>query len=125
MADYKNLVIWQKAFDLAMMIYDVADQFPVHEKYGLANQIERAAVSIPSNIAEGYGRSSDKEFYYFLNVARGSLYEVQTQLYIAMGRNYIDAEKAEKINAAIDALGRMISGFLRRLEMKDLGLRKR
>lgn len=125
MADYKNLVIWQKAFDLAMMIYDVADQFPVHEKYGLANQIERAAVSIPSNIAEGYGRSSDKEFYYFLNVARGSLYEVQTQLYIAMGRNYLDTKKAEQINAAIDELGRMISGFLRRLEMRDPWLRKR
>lgn len=125
MSDYKNLVIWQKAFDLTMAIYDAADQFPAHEQYGLGNQIERAVVSIPSNIAEGYGRSSDKEFYYFLNVARGSLYEVQTQLYIAMGRNYIDAEKAEKLNASIDELGRMISGFLRRLEMKDPGLRKR
>lgn len=72
MADYRNLEVWQKAMELTMMIYDAADTFPNHERYGLVSQMERAAVSIPSNIAEGYGRQSDKEFYHFLSIARGS-----------------------------------------------------
>ena len=66
MPDYKNLQIWQKAMDLTMNIYDITDGFPVGELYGLTSQMQRAAVSIPSNIAEGYGRKSDKEFYHFL-----------------------------------------------------------
>ncbi len=125
MADYKNLRIWQKAFDLSLMIYDAAEQFPPHEKFGLANQMERAATSIPSNIAEGYGRGSDREFYYFLSVARGSLYEVQTQLYIASARQYIADEKTDQMNHLLDELGRMLSAFMHRLEVEDSALRKR
>lgn len=116
MADYRNLEVWQKAMELTMMIYDAADTFRNHERYGLVCQMERAAVSIPSNIAEGYGRQSDKEFYHFLSIARGSLYELQTQVYIASGRSYMSEERTNKINQRLDQLGRMIYGFMRRLE---------
>ena len=96
MADYRNLEVWQKAMKLTMMIYDAADTFPNHERYGLVSQMERAAVSIPSNIAEGYG--------------------LQTQVYIASGRSYMSEERTNKINQRLDQLGRMIYGFMRRLE---------
>lgn len=105
MADYRNLEVWQKAMKLTMMIYDAADTFPNHERYGLVSQMERAAVSIPSNIAEGYGRQSDKEFYHFLSIARGSLYELQTQVYIASGRSYMSEERTNKINQRLEAAG--------------------
>lgn len=122
MADYKNLKVWQNAISLTMRIYDVADKFPNYERYGLANQMER---SIPSNIAEGCGRQSDKEFYYFLHIAKGSMYELQTQLYIASGRGYMSDEDMEEINHMIDDLGKMISGLLRRVEERNPGIRKR
>ena len=125
MADYKKLRIWQKAFDISLLIYDAAEQFPTHEKFGLANQMERAAVSISSNIAEGYGRCSDREFYYFLSVARGSLYEVQTQLYIAAARRYMADEQVDRLNYLLDELGRMLSAFMHRMEVKDSTLGKR
>lgn len=124
MADYKNLKVWQNAISLTMRIYDVADKFPNYERYGLANQMERAAVSIPSNIAEGCGRQSDKEFYYFLHIAKGSIYELQTQLYIASGRGYMSDEDMEEINHMIDDLGKMISGLLRRVEERNPGMRR-
>ena len=125
MADYKNLRIWQKAFELSIMIYNMTEQFPPKEKFSLANQMERAAVSIPSNIAEGYGRGSDRELYYFLSVARGSLYELQTQLYIASAIGYTEEEETETLNALVNELGRMISAFMRKVEAKNAGLRKR
>lgn len=124
MTDYKNLKVWQNAISLTMRIYDVADKFPNYERYGLANQMERAAVSIPSNIAEGCGRQSDKEFYYFLHIAKGSMYELQTQLYIASGRGYMSDEDMEEINHMIDDLGKMISGLLRRVEERNPGMRR-
>lgn len=124
-ADYRNLEVWQKAMELTMMIYDAADTFPTHERYGLVSQMERAAVSIPSNIAEGYGRQSDKEFYHFLSIARGSLYELQTQVYIASGRSYISRERADKIDQKLDQLGRMIYGFMKRLKYADSRIRQK
>ena len=119
MPDYKNLQIWQKAMDLTMNIYDITDGFPVGELYGLTSQMQRAAVSIPSNIAEGYGRKSDKEFYHFLTISRGSLFELQTQLYIAAGRNYIDEKTVYEIDQKMNELGKMISGLLYRLKTCD------
>ncbi len=125
MADYRNLEVWQKAMELAMMIYDAADTFPNYERYGLVSQMERAAVSIPSNIAEGYGRQSDKKFYHFLSIARGSLYELQTQVYIASGRSYMSKERTDKINQRLDQLGRMIYGFMKRLENANPSIRRK
>ena len=80
---YEELLVWQKAMLLAKMVYAVQKHLPKEEMYGLGDQIRRAAVSVPSNIAEGFGRDTDKEFRHFLSIARGSLYEAKTQLELA------------------------------------------
>ncbi len=117
MANYKNLSVWQKSMDLVMKIYDMTENFPDFEKYGLAAQMQRAGVSIPSNIAEGYGRESDKECMHFLHIARGSLFELQTQLYIATGRDYISSEQMEETDRAINEVGRMLAGLVKKIRM--------
>lgn len=86
--DHKKLDVWKKAMDLVEEIYRVSKEFPANEQYGLTNQIRRAAVSIPSNIAEGSGRKSDKELLQYLSVALGSLAEAETQLLIAERLGY-------------------------------------
>jgi four helix bundle protein len=86
--DHKKLDVWKKAMDLVEEIYRVSKEFPANEQYGLTNQIRRAAVSIPSNIAEGSGRKSDKELLQYLSVALGSLAEAETQLLIAERLEY-------------------------------------
>lgn len=91
MHNLKELKIWQKAMDLTTEVYQLSDDFPKEEKYGLTSQIRRSAVSIPSNIAEGAGRNSNKEFAHFLAVSNGSAYELQTQLLIAKNLNLITA----------------------------------
>jgi len=80
---HKDLIVWQKSVDLVVDIYKLCEEFPATEKYGLSSQIQRAAVSIPSNIAEGAGRNSTKEYIRFLNIAQGSLSELETQLIIS------------------------------------------
>jgi four helix bundle protein len=80
---YEELIVWQKAMLLAKLVYGIQKQLPKEEVYGLGDQMRRAVVSIPSNIAEGFGRESDKEFKHFLSVARGSLFEVKTQLQLS------------------------------------------
>jgi len=91
MHNLKQLKIWQKAMDLTTEVYQLSDDFPKEGKYGLTSQIRRSAVSIPSNIAEGAGRNSNKEFAHFLAVSNGSAYELQTQLLIAKNLNLITA----------------------------------
>ena len=115
MGDYKKLDIWQRSMALVMEIYRVTDNFPNTEMFGLSSQMQRAIVSVPSNIAEGYGRESDREFYYFLTISKGSLNELQTQLYVAAGREYIPPDKVEEIDKEIDEIGRMIFRFMKRL----------
>lgn len=78
MTDYKDLIVWQKSMELARVIYCLTSRFPRDEVFGLTNQIRRAVVSIPSNIAEGFGRGSDREFIHFLRIAKGSVAEVET-----------------------------------------------
>ncbi|MFC6996213.1 four helix bundle protein [Rufibacter roseus] len=80
MHNFKELKIWQEAMTLAKKVFELSASFPANEKYGLTSQINRSAVSVPSNIAEGAGRGSDKEFIQFLNIARGSAFELETQL---------------------------------------------
>lgn len=87
--DYKDLIVWQKSIDLVVEIYRLITKFPKAETYGLSDQLKRAAVSVPSNIAEGQSRKSEMEFYRFLCYARGSLAEVDTQLIIAQKVNYL------------------------------------
>ena len=87
---YRDLIVWQKSMKLSKEIYLLTKTFPKEEFYGLTSQIRRCAISIPSNIAEGKGRNSDKEFIRFLQVALGSVYELQTQLELSLQLNYID-----------------------------------
>ena len=108
---YKNLMVWQQAILLATEIYKLTSTFPKSEVYGLASQIRRAAVSIPSNIAEGYGRSTNTDLVHFLYMALGSSNEVDTQMVIAMNVGYITREQYE----AMDAINAEINAMLRAL----------
>ena len=104
MHNLKELKIWIKAIDLAAEVYRVTSSFPAEEKFGLTSQSRRAAVSISSNIAEGAGRSSSKEFKYFLGIANGSSFELQTQLFISSKLGLINSEELEKLLLLIDEL---------------------
>jgi four helix bundle protein len=112
---YKDLVVWQKAMDLVEMIYRQTNAFPKEELYGLSSQLRRAVVSIPSNIAEGQGRAGPAEFSRFLNIAYGSLMEVETQLLIAQRLQYIHDE-LEGVFQLISRVGQLINGLLRSLK---------
>src|ERR1700757_2166538 len=92
---YRDLVAWRKAMNLVTAVYEVTRSFPREELYGLTSQLRRAAVSVPSNIAEGQARFSRKEFHHFLSQARGSLVEIETQLMIARNLKYLPAVKAD------------------------------
>lgn len=95
--DYKELIIWQKAFNLTFEIYKLTENLPEDEKYGLSSQIKRSAVSIPSNIAEGYGRISKKYFQSFLKIALGSTLELETQVLLGEKLNFFKGEGVNKI----------------------------
>ena len=112
---YRDLVAWQKALLFVNCVYDATDDFPKHELYGLAAQLRRAAVSVPSNIAEGSVRGK-REFVHFLNVARGSLAETETQLMIANTRGYIMADEMQKLLTMADELSRILMGLLNSLK---------
>ena len=110
---YEDLEAWQMAMDLVFGVYEATQMFPRHEVYGLTSQIRRAAVSVPSNIAEGKGRNSDKELVQFLNRARGSLYELQTQLKIAQHLGYVDPYRAQRLRSQADRTGQLLNGLIR------------
>lgn len=107
MHQYKELKVWRKAFDLTIEIYRVTESFPDKEKFGLISQINRSAVSIVSNIAEGSGRNSDKEFYNFLGFSLGSSCELETQLLIANRLNYISDENLKSLVSKIEEVQKM------------------
>ena len=109
---YRDLVAWQKAMKFVTAIYEVTQRFPSEERYGLTNQLRRASVSVPSNIAEGQARFSQKEFHHFLSMARGSLVEIETQLLIARNLKYLQPAKAEDLLATADELGRILNGLI-------------
>ncbi len=109
---YRDLVVWQKAMDLVTAIYKATTGFPKDELFGLTSQLRRAAVSIPSNIAEGQGRLSEKEFRYFLGQARDSLMEVETQLQSAENLDYLQREDTNKLLGACGEVGRILNGLL-------------
>lgn len=106
---YRDLKVWRSAMTLTANVYRATQKFPSHELYGLSSQIRRAAVSIASNIAEGKGRSSDKELLQFLNRARGSSYELHTQLEIAQSLGYLGPEEWKKLAHNVDEVGRMLN----------------
>lgn len=119
MNNLKELKIWTKAIDLAMNVYKATADFPSDERFGLTSQSRRAAVSIPSNIAEGAGRNSPKEFNNFLGIANGSSFELQTQLVISHKLNLITQEVLESLLLQIDELQKMCYGFQKMLSNKS------
>src|ERR1700728_3695333 len=108
----RDLLVWQKSMDLAREVYRLTKGFPKEELFGLSSQIRRAAVSIPSNIAEGQGRLTDKGFALFLGHARGSLFELETQAELSESLGYLKREELDKVLLASDEIGRMLNGLL-------------
>ncbi|AWW30464.1 diversity-generating retroelement protein bAvd family protein [Echinicola strongylocentroti] len=113
---YKELQVWKKAIDLAVEVYKITEGLPKQEKFGLISQINRAVVSIPSNIAEGAGRNSDKEFDQFLGIALGSAFELDTQLVISNKLNYIEESDFMKVSKDLETIHNMIFGLKRSLK---------
>jgi four helix bundle protein len=109
---YRDLVVWQKAVQFVSHIYRVTSSFPDNERYGLVSQLRRAAVSIASNIAEGQGRLTEGEFRQFLGHARGSLLEVETQLFIAQDLGFIDSGRFSMVEARSKEIGRLLNGLI-------------
>lgn len=119
---YKELDVWKKARAFVKDIYIITRDFPNEEKYGLMSQMRRCAVSIPSNIAEGYGRQFKKETVQFLHISRGSLYELETQMYIAYDLSFISEEKLNKLLADLEECRRLLSGLINYFE-KNISLK--
>lgn len=119
---YKDLIVWQKAMDLVEMVYPVTKAFPKEELYGLTNQLRRAVVSIPSNIAEGQARNSTAEFWNFLSIARGSFAEVETQLLIAERLKYIEPKKLCEILNLQTEINKMTNALTSKLAPRPSSL---
>jgi four helix bundle protein len=117
-SSFRDLRVWQEAMKLTAEIYRSTSAFPKHELYGLSQQIRRAAVSVPSNIAEGKGHRSDKEFVHFLLHARGSLLELQTQLLISEELQYVGQEEAQRLLKLAEGVGRALSGLINSMSEK-------
>ena len=110
---YRDLLVWQKGIVLAQVIYKLTAEFPSEEKFGLISQMRRAAVSVPSNIAEGQARNTTGEFVQFISHAEGSLAELDTQLTLAVEFNFLTPEKVKSCADSIDELRRMLNGLRR------------
>ena len=118
-SDYKDLLVWQKAMDLTVEVYSIVKLLPQEETYALSDQMRRAAVSIPSNIAEGQGRDSSKEFVRFLSVARGSLRELSTQLEICERLGYINQSNTSRSSVLITEVDKMLTSLATKLMQKN------
>lgn len=112
---YQDLIVWQKSIDLVKDCYGLTETFPQREIYGLSQQLRRAAVSVPSNIAEGNGRESRKDYIHFLNISRGSLKEVETQLIISEKLGFIQRIQLADILKKTGEIGRMLNSLIRSL----------
>ena len=120
MHNFRKLDIWIDGVELADMVYNLTDAFPHHELYGLASQMQRAAVSVPSNIAEGSGKGSDRDFARFLSISLGSLFELQTQIEIAHRRAYISTENYYSVLATIESLQKRIYNFRQHISGEEM-----
>ena len=116
MHQFKELTVWQKAVDLATDVYRYTNNFPAEEKFGLTSQIRRSVVSISSNIAEGAGRKSKKEFKYFLDIAYGSASELETQLLIAQNLSFLENEHYKMLSEKITEIQKMIYSLSKSLK---------
>ena len=113
--NYRDLVVWQKSMQLVKLVYQLVKMLPREETFALSNQMRRAAVSIPSNIAEGYDRNSRKEYVHFLNIARGSNSELRTQLQICVDIGYLTEEDVRDAMETAEEISRMISVIIKKL----------
>ncbi len=118
MHKYNELKIWQKAMKLTKEVYKTVSKLPKDEKYGLSSQIRRSAVSIPSNIAEGAGRNSNKEFLHFLSIAQGSSYELQTQLLLTIELNMISKDNLKEVLNEIEEVQKMNFALQKNIKSK-------
>ena len=112
---YKDLIVWQKSMLLVKEIYNLLKFLPKEEQYALSDQMRRAVVSIPSNIAEGYGRHATNDYARFLNIGRGSKYELETQLHICVMLNYISEEQSKFAFELLNEIGKMINALVKNL----------
>jgi four helix bundle protein len=119
MRSYKELEVWKKAVDFVESIYAITINFPVHENSGIVSQMRRASISIPSNIAEGSVRKSKAEFARFINIARGSAAELETQLIITYRLKYISEDKLNEMTKKIDEISKMLYGLRNSLETRN------
>lgn len=118
MKNYTDLDVWKIARKLVKTVYSLTSQFPNTEIYSLTNQINRSVISIPSNIAEGIGRQSDKETIQFLYIAKGSLFELETQLYLAYDLEYISKDQLDNILEEIISCKKLLNGFINYFKSK-------
>ena len=116
---FKDLKVWQKGVDLVELIYKVTKKFPKEEMYGLSAQLRRAAVSVPSNIAEGFGRYHNKEYKQFLHVALGSCAEIVTQMIIAERLRFVEKSVSEQILSQADEISRMLMSLIKKVRARQ------
>lgn len=116
MANFKELLVWQKSINFVTEIYELTNNFPKNEMYGLISEIRRASISIPSNIAEGNSRRSVADYLQFLKIARGSCAEVETQLIIAQNLKFLSEEHYLKLNQDIIEISKMLNGLMNSLK---------
>ena len=116
MSNFRKLIIWQKAMNLVTKTYNSTKKFPKEEIFGLTSQIRRCSISIPSNIAEGYGRKSNKEYLRFLNISIGSLFELQTQLEIAKNIEYLTDDEFNNLYEDSREIERMLVSFINKIK---------
>ena len=116
MANFKELLVWQKSINFVTEIYELTNDFPKNEMYGLTSQIRRASISIPSNIVEGNSRRSVADYLQFLKIARGSCAEVETQLIIAQNLKFLNEEHYLKLNQDIIEISKMLNGLINSLK---------
>jgi four helix bundle protein len=116
--NYKELIVWQESYQLCLEIYRITKDFPKEERFGLTSQIRRAVVSVPSNIAEGYGRKTTREYIHALYVAYGSNCELETQVLLSRDLGYITAEDMKRLQEGIGEVERMLKALIKSLEKK-------
>ena len=118
--DFKDLVVWQRAMDLVAEVYQVVKKLPKEELYALSDQIRRAVISIPSNIVEGYGRNSSKEFSHFISIAKGSKSELETQLLLCVKIDYLKESDIQNVMYLIDQVGKMLYSLQKKTNCKSM-----
>jgi four helix bundle protein len=113
--NHRDLLVWQRSMDLVQTVYQITAKFPPSEQFGLVSQMRRAAVSIPSNIAEGYGRQATGEYRHHLSMARGSVLELETQFLLCGRLKYLGSEQADSVLADIEELSKMLASLISKL----------